>query len=85
MTHKTEFKFVGKVHRKSQRPFDIRHKFTRHYKALDNAVVGMTRFMLNYGYVGDVCEIYSLLSGRLMGTVRVTTNGKLKTDWVWEN
>jgi hypothetical protein len=40
--------------------------------------------MMENGYVGDVCEVYHKLTGMQLGTIRITSQGKLSIWWAWE-
>ena len=80
-----ERNFVGVVHRAAQQISDRRRNLTRRYASLDNAVIRLTEFMVRDGYVGDVCELYHRVTGRQLGTIKVTANGRLKINWEWNN
>ena len=80
-----ERNFVGVVHRAAQQTSDRRRNLTRRYASLDNAVIRLTEFMVRDGYVGDVCELYHHVTGRQLGTIKVTANGRLKINWEWNN
>ena len=80
-----ERNFVGVVHRAAQQTSDRKRNLTRRYALLDNAVVRLTEFMVRDGYVGDVCELYHHVTGRLLGTIKITANGRLKINWEWTN
>lgn len=80
-----ERNFVGVVHRAAQQTSDRRRNLTRRYATLDNAVVRLTEFMVRDGYVGDVCELYHHVTGRLLGTIKITAKGHLKVTWLWES
>lgn len=79
-----ERNFVGVVHRAAQQMSDRRRNLTRRYTTLDNAVVRLTEFMVRDGYIGDVCELYHHVTGRQLGTIKVTAKGHLKATWLWE-
>jgi len=79
-----ERNFVGVVHRAAQQMSDRKRNLTRRYATLDNAVVRLTEFMVRDGYVGDVCELYHHVTGRQLGTIKVTAKGHLKATWLWE-
>jgi len=79
-----ERNFVGVVHRAAQQISDRRRNLTRRYVTLDNAVVRLTEFMVRDGYVGDVCELYHHVTGRQLGTIKITAKGHLKATWLWE-
>lgn len=79
-----ERNFVGVVHRAAQQMSDRKRNLTRRYASLDNAVVRLTEFMVRDGYIGDVCELYHHVTGRQLGTIKVTAKGHLKTTWLWE-
>lgn len=80
-----ERNFVGVVHRAAQQMSDRKRNLTRRYATLDNAVVRLTEFMVRNGYVGDVCELYHHITGRQLGTIKITAKGHLKVTWLWEN
>ena len=80
-----ERNFVGVVHRAAQQTSDRKRNLTRRYATLDNAVVRLTEFMVRDGYVGDVCELYHHVTGRQLGTIKITAKGHLKVTWLWEN
>lgn len=80
-----ERSFVGVVHRAAQQTSDRKRNLTRRYATLDNAVVRLTEFMVRDGYVGDVCELYHHVTGRQLGTIKITAKGYLKVTWLWEN
>lgn len=80
-----ERNFVGVVHRAAQQTSDRKRNLTRRYATLDNAVVRLTEFMVRDGYVGDVCELYHHVTGRQLGTIKITAKGYLKVTWLWEN
>ena len=80
-----ERNFVGVVHRAAQQTSDRTRNLTRRYATLDNAVVRLTEFMVRNGYVGDVCELYHRITGRQLGTIKITAKGYLKVTWLWES
>lgn len=75
---------VGTIHRSSQRSEDRSRNLTRRYSSPDAAIAGLTRFMYQYGYVGDVCEVYHYVTGLQIGTMKMTSKGKLITNWIWD-
>lgn len=77
--------FVGVIHRAAQQMSDRKRMLTRRYASLDNAVIRLTEFMVRDGYVGDVCELYHHITGRQLGTIKITAKGHLKINWEWEN
>lgn len=79
---KHDLNIVGTIHRKSQHIEDQKKRLTRRYAKIDNAVIGLTRFMMMYGYVGDVCEVHHAVSGHQLGTIKLTLQGQIKTNWV---
>lgn len=79
-----ERNFVGVAHRAAQQTSDRKRNLTRRYATLDNAVVRLTEFMVRDGYVGDVCELYHHVTGRQLGTIKITAKGHLKATWLWE-
>ena len=85
MTKPDERYFAGHILRSSQRMEDRRRNLNRCYKTLDKAMEGLTRFMLRYGYVGAVCEVYHRLTGMQLGTIKMTLSGRLVSTWAWEN
>lgn len=76
-----ERNFVGVVHRAAQQTSDRKRNLTRRYATLDNAVVRLTEFMVRNGYAGDVCELYHHITGRQLGTIKITAKGHLKINW----
>jgi len=81
-TVKHERNVVGIVHRSSQRAEDRTRNLTRRYSTVANAFMRMTSFMVQDGYVGDVCEIVHHTTGLQLGTIKVTATGHLK---IWFN
>lgn len=79
-----ERRFVGEIHRKSQQYSDRKRNLLRHYSCLDNAVEKLTGFMLKHGKVGDVCEVHHKVTGMQLGTIKMTLQGRLLINWVWE-
>lgn len=77
--------FVGVIHRAAQQTSDRKRMLTRRYASLDNAVIRLTEFMVRDGYVGDVCELYHKVTGRQLGTIKITAKGHLKINWEWES
>ena len=73
---------VGIVHRCSQRAEDRTRNLTRRYSSMENAFTRMTNFMLQNGYVGDVCEIVHYNTGLQLGTIKMTATGHIK---LWLN
>jgi len=79
-----ERNIVGIIHRHGAHLEDSNKLMKRRYTKIDNAILGLTRFMLMYGYVGDVCEVFHFISGRQLGTIKITSKGSLKTSWIWD-
>lgn len=79
---KRERNIVGIVHRSSQHAADRNRNLTRRYSSVQNAFMRMTSFMIENGYVGDVCEIVHYGSGLQLGTIKMTATGHLK---LWLN
>ena len=79
---KQERGIVGIVHRCSQHAEDRTRNLTRRYSSIQNAFMRMTSFMLQNGYVGDVCEIVHHNTGLQLGTIKMTATGQLK---LWLN
>lgn len=77
--------FVGVIHRSAQQMSDRKRMLTRRYASLDNAVIRLTEFMVRDGYVGDVCELYHHITGRQLGTIKISAKGNLKINWEWGN
>lgn len=77
--------FVGVIHRAAQQTSDRKRMLTRRYASLDNAVIRLTEFMVRDGYVGDVCELYHHVTGRQLGTIKISAKSNLKINWEWEN
>lgn len=74
----------GHILRHSQQVEDRRRVLKRSYSSLSNATSRLVSFMLQNGYVGDICEVYHKLTGMQLGTLRMTSQGKLIINWVWE-
>ena len=74
----------GHILRRSQRMEDRHRVLKRSYSSLNNATSRLVSFMLQDGYVGDVCEVYHKLTGMRLGTLRMTAQGKLIINWIWE-
>lgn len=81
-TVKRERNICGIVHRNSQHAQDRHRNLTRRYSSVANAFMRMTSFMVQDGYVGDVCEIVHHTSGLQLGTIKVTATGRIK---IWFN
>lgn len=79
---KQERDIAGIVHRSSQHSADRNRNLTRRYSSVQNAFMRMTSFMIENGYVGDVCEIVHHSSGLQLGTIKMTATGHLK---LWLN
>lgn len=75
---------VGEIHRASQRPIDRNKRFTRKYSSTDNAIIGMTRWMYQYGCVGDICAIHHAITGLEIGTLKMTARGEVKTKFIYD-
>lgn len=78
---KRERPIVGIVHRNSQHSQDRYRNLTRRYSSVANAFMRMTNFMVQDGYVGDVCEIVHNNSGLQLGTIKVTATGRIKISF----
>ena len=66
------------------------YRKNRPYKAIsygkvDNAIAKMNWHLMHVGAVGDVVELSHKVSGRQLGTVKLTAKGNLRSQWVWEN
>ena len=81
---RSERLIVGEIHRASQHAIDRNKRFTRKYSSTDNAVIGMTRWMYQYGCVGDVCVIHHALRGLEIGTLKMTARGEIKTKFIYD-
>lgn len=79
-----ERNIIGVIHRSSQRSEDRTKNLTRRYSETDNAFIGLTKFMLKYGYVGDVCEVYHAVTHLQIGTIKMTSKGKLVTKKIYD-
>jgi hypothetical protein len=56
----------------------------RRYAAIDNAVPGITRWMMRDGKAGTTIVLSHLLSGKEIGFVKMTATGKLRSEYIWE-
>ena len=56
----------------------------RWFKDLTTAPARMTRFLIEHGKVGDVCEMHHVVTGLQLATVKMTARGQIVTDFVWE-
>jgi hypothetical protein len=54
---------------------------TRHYKSLDTAAKRAVQLMILEGKVGQVGEIYHVLTGLQFGTVKMTLKGQIIVDY----
>lgn len=84
VTEKKELLIVGEIHRHSQQAEDRNKRFTRRYSQLDTAIPRLTAWMIRDGKVGDVCEIYHNITKLQIGTIKMTSKGKLITNFVWD-
>lgn len=84
VVQKSERLICGEIHRASQHAIDRNKRFTRKYSSSDNAVIGMTRWMYQYGHVGDVCVIHHSITGLEIGTLKMTARGELKTKFIYD-
>lgn len=74
----------GHILRRSQQVEDRHRVLKRSYSSLNNATSRLVDFMMKNGYVGDICEVYHKLTGMQLGTLRMTSQGKLIINWVRE-
>ena len=81
---KSERLICGEIHRASQHAIDRNKRFTRKYSSTDNAIIGMTRWMYQYGHVGDICVIHHSIAGLEIGTLKMTARGELKTKLIYD-
>ena len=82
---KKERLIEGHILRRSQRMDDRSRVLKRSYNSLANATSRLVNFMMKNGYVGEVYEVYHKLTGMQLGTIRITSNGKLSIWWAWES
>ena len=82
---KKERQIEGHILRRSQRAEDRSRVLKRSYSSLTNATSRLVSFMMENGYVGDVCEVYHKLTGMQLGIIRITSQGKLSIWWAWES
>ena len=82
---KKERLIEGHILRHSQRMEDRSRVLKRSYNSLANATSRLVNFMMKNGYVGEVYEVYHKLTGMQLGTIRITSNGKLSIWWAWES
>jgi hypothetical protein len=76
-----ERNIVVVLHTKNPDKRRVRRRFLR----IDNAIPRMTQLAMQEGRVGDVVEMFHAVSGKQLGTVKLSANGHLKTWWVWED
>lgn len=79
---KQERNIVGVIHTSGK--FNPRSGLTRRYIKLENAIPALTRWMLLDGKVHDVCEIYHAITSLQIGTIKMTSRGKLITNFIWD-
>lgn len=80
-----ERNIVGIIHisgKTKRAPFK---QTTRRYLNVDNAVPRLTQLMVVEGKVGDICEIYHAVTGLQIGTIKMTSKGRLATDFPWSD
>lgn len=56
-------------------------KIVRSYRTLQGAIIGSIRWLLDYGKVMQLCEIYHAESGLQFGVIKLDSQGKLKSDF----
>lgn len=81
---KSERLICGEIHRASKYTIDLNKRFKRKYSSVDNAIIGMTRWMYQYGHVGDVCVIHHAITSLEIGTLKMTARGELKTKFIYD-
>ncbi|MCA9340323.1 MAG: hypothetical protein KDA17_05400, partial [Candidatus Saccharibacteria bacterium] len=57
---------------------------TRRYSSLDNALTTADRWIRRDGRVNSIVVIYYAVTGRELGTIRMTAKGHLVKKWIWE-
>lgn len=75
---------VGEIRRVSHRIIDRNKRRSRKCSTIDNAIIGLTRWMYQYGHVGDVCVIYHSITSLEVGTLKMTARGEVKTRFVYD-
>jgi hypothetical protein len=82
-----------KVNRERNIVGQIHHKFTadqsrmqnvRRYVELETAIPKLTLWLMNYGKVGDMIEISHAITGKWLGTIKLSATGKIVTEYCWE-
>lgn len=56
----------------------------RCYLEPQNAAGGVTKLMMREGRVGEVAEVYHVITGLQIGTVKITASGRLITNFIWD-
>ena len=79
-----ELLILGEIHRSSQRWSDKNRRLTRRYSCTDNAIAWLTRWMYQYGKVGDMAVISHSVTGLEIGTIKMTLKGRIITKYIWE-
>lgn len=57
---------------------------TRRYSSLDNALTTADRWIRRDGRVNSIVVIYHAVTGRELGTIRMTAKGHLVKKWIRE-
>lgn len=57
---------------------------TRRYSSLDNALTTADRWIRRDGRVNSIVVIYYAVTGRELGTIRMTAKGHLVKKWIRE-
>jgi len=52
---------------------------------MDNAIAWLTRWMFQYGRVGDMAVISHSVTGLEIGTIKMTLKGRIITKYIWED
>lgn len=71
---------AGLVIRKSIRSTDKNEKHLRHYKNPQNAIIGLTKFLITKGRIGDKCEIYDDYHGIKIGDLILENKGTIQSQ-----
>jgi hypothetical protein len=82
---KRERCIIAEIHRESPQLVDISMMKTRRYLSIENAIPAMTKWMYQYGRVGDVCAIYHDVTGLEIGTLKMNARGVIKTTFIFDD
>lgn len=57
---------------------------TIRYSEIDRALPRITYHMMHRGEVGDLCVIHHEVTGKELGTIKMSVSGRLITDYIWD-